>query len=100
PLFLTSMFLTPFLYHFSWLDHDLECLALVHRAVSVRYAVEVCDSIEHAARLNPAFEHVRQEFLDIRSYGCWPAAYGDVVEEGRLRGRNRFVLWDSDTAHR
>ena len=46
-------------------NHDLERLALVHRSVSVGHAVEVRDPIEDPARLNPAFEHVGQQFLDV-----------------------------------
>src|SRR5918911_2168373 len=54
PLFLISILFTPLLdalvsSYVSGLDHDLDRLALVHRAVAVRHAVKVRDPIEDTA---------------------------------------------------
>src|SRR5947209_12983818 len=63
------LFICPTLWspaHFnSELDHDLDRLALVHRAVAIRHTVKVRDPVDHAARLYPPFEHVGQYVLDI-----------------------------------
>jgi hypothetical protein len=39
-------------------DQDLDRLALVHRAVAVGDPLEVDDAVEHATRLDPAFDDV------------------------------------------
>ena len=64
-------------------DHDLDRLALVHRAVAVRHAVEVRRAVEDAAGLDPALEDVGQQLLDVRARGRRAAGDGDVVEERR-----------------
>src|SRR5215207_5729530 len=84
----------------SEVDHDLDRLALVHRAVAVGHAVEVGDAVEHAPRLYPAFEHVGQKLLDVRADGGRAARDDDVVEERRLRRRNLLVLRDADASDR
>src|ERR1051326_6303563 len=55
PFLLSSIFFTPS-FRFpvgaavSRLDHDFQCLALVHRTVAVGHAVEVRDAVEDAPR--------------------------------------------------
>jgi hypothetical protein len=80
------------------LDQDLDRLALVHRAIAVGHTVEVRDPVEDAAGLDPAFEDVRRQFLDVGAGGGRTAADRDVVEERRQRGRNRLLLGKADAA--
>src|SRR5205823_10572430 len=84
----------------SKLDHDLECLAFVHRAVAVGDLVEADDPVEDAARIDAAFEDIRQQLLDVGAHRRGAAAHADVVVEGRLRGRHGLVLGDANAADR
>src|SRR6476469_2493898 len=59
--------------------HDLDRLALVHRAVAVGNAIEIRDAIEDAAGRDRAFQHVWQQFVDIGAHGCRTAGDDDVV---------------------
>ena len=46
----------------SRLHHHLDRFTFVHGTIAVRHAVETDDAIEHAAGLDTAGKHVRQEF--------------------------------------
>src|SRR5436190_7251395 len=82
----------------SWLDHDLDCFPLVHRAIAVRHAREADDPVEDAAWFDPAVEDLREQYLDVGARRCGPAADGDVVVESRLRGGHRLALRNADAA--
>jgi hypothetical protein len=45
--------------------HHLDRLAVVHRAIAVGHAVKTDDAIEDAAGVDPPFEDVRQELVDV-----------------------------------
>src|SRR5262245_28964502 len=47
------------------LDQDFEGFPVAHGPVAVRPLVEAHDPIEDAAGLDPAFEDVRQQLLDV-----------------------------------
>src|SRR5206468_677749 len=66
-----------------WLgvDHHLERLSIGHRAITVRDAIEVDGAVQDLARLDPAFEDVRQELLDIGAGRRRSAADLDVAKE-------------------
>src|SRR4051794_31171449 len=81
-------------------DHDLEGLALVHRPVAVGHAVEADDAVEDAAGLDPAFENVRQQLLDVGADRGGAAAYRHVAVERLARRRHRLVLGNADAADR
>src|SRR5215210_279115 len=80
--------------------HYLDRLAIVHRPVAVGHPVEAHDTVEDAAGLDPALQHVRQELLYVGAHRRGPAAHGDVAEERRQRGGDRLVLGHADAADR
>src|SRR5260221_6606749 len=67
------------------LNQDFDCFAVVHRPVAVGYPVEVRDPFEDAARLDLAFEDVRQQRVV-----C--ANRQDDARAVCLRGTHRFGL--------
>src|SRR5439155_2170391 len=82
----------------SGLNHDLDRLASVHRAVAGGNLVEADDPIEDAAGLYPALEDVGKQLIDVRADRGGTAADRDVVVERRLRGRDRLVMGDTHAA--
>src|SRR5207237_7808567 len=48
--------------------------------------------------LDPAFEDVRQQLLDVRTRRGGTAGDGDIVEEARHPFRDRLLLGNSDAA--
>jgi hypothetical protein len=57
----------------SRLHHDLDRLPVGHRPIALGHLVEGHDPIEDSAGLDPAFEDVRQELLDVRAGRGGPA---------------------------
>lgn len=53
----------------SRLHLDFDRLALVHCTIACWNLVETDRAIENAVRLNPAFEYIREEFLDVGPNG-------------------------------
>src|SRR5207253_3973890 len=84
----------------SKLDHDLDRLAFLHRAITLGHLVDAHDPVEDPTGLDPAFEDVRQELLDVRAHRSGAAAHADVVVERGLRGGHRRVLRHSHSADR
>src|SRR4051812_48767870 len=80
------------------LDHDLDRLPIVHRAIAIRHAVEICHPVEHPTRLDSAFHHIRHQFLDVSAHRSRPAGNRDVLVEADVAGWNRVVLWNADAA--
>src|SRR3954468_4130272 len=78
-------------------NHDLDRLAVVHRAVPVRHVVEAARAVEYAAGLDPALEDVREQLLDVRARRRRAAGDADVLPE-RDVARDRVLLRDADAA--
>ena len=82
---------------FSEFDHHLDRCALIHRLISVRDSVQARHVIEHATRLDPAFEDAWQQLLDVRAHGCRAAGDGDVGVARWLRVGDRGLLGHADS---
>src|SRR5436190_17551 len=80
-------------------DLELQDLALVHRAVAVGDVLDRAGAVEDTTRLDPPFEHVRKQLLDVGAHGRWAAAHRRVLPE-RNAGRGRVVLRHADPADR
>ena len=77
-------------------DHDLDGLAIVHRAIAVGNAVEIRHAVEHAAGLDaPSSTSGRSSSMYART-GAGPPPIGDVLEECLQRPRDRLVLRHAD----
>src|SRR5437868_6418614 len=79
-------------------DEDFERLPVGHGAVAVRYLLEADGAVEHAAGLQPAVEHVGQEFLDVGAGWGDATGEGDVAHEHVEVHRDLRVLGGSDPA--
>src|SRR5215208_4765636 len=56
----------------SGLDEHLQGLAVGHGAVAVRHLVEADGAVEDPAGLDPALEHIGEQFLDVGRAGAAP----------------------------
>src|SRR4051794_7062086 len=83
---------------YSGLDEDLERGALVHRPVAVGGVLEEHGAVEDPAGLDPALQHVGQQFLDVGALRAGAAGEGDVAAEQVEAGRRLVVLRDADPA--
>src|SRR5882724_8234146 len=89
-----------FVNNISGRNHDLDGFPIVHCAVTVRNAVKINGTIEHATGFDTPRKNVRQEFLDISTHRSRPAADRDIVIKCWLRSGNRLLLRNADTPHR
>src|SRR5260221_14446786 len=81
------------------LDQDFYRFALIHRPVAIRHIVEAGDPIKDSPRLNPAFEDIRQQLLNVRAGRGRSAAHGEVVVECWLRCRDCLVVRHTNAAY-
>src|SRR3954451_20116088 len=81
---------------YSGLDEDLDGLAVGHRAVAVRDALNVDGAVEDATGFDLPVEDVGQQLIDVRAHRGRAPADGDVLEERRLRERDRVVVRHAD----
>jgi hypothetical protein len=51
-------------------DLELQDFAVIHRAVTVRHVFDRSGAVKDASGLDPAFEHVGQQLLDVGADGC------------------------------
>jgi hypothetical protein len=67
-------------------DLELEDFALVHQPVAVRHLVECPGAFEDASRLDPPFQHVREQFVDVGADRGGAAGDAGVLPEGDAVG--------------
>jgi hypothetical protein len=80
-------------------DLELQDFAVVHGAVAVRDVLDRAGAVEDTTRLDPPFEHVRQQLLDVGPHRRRAAAHRGVLPE-RYPRRGRVVLGHTDPADR
>ena len=51
-------------------DPELQDFTIVPRAVPVRHVLNRAHALEDTTRLDPTFQHIGQQLLDIRAHGC------------------------------
>ena len=78
------------------LDHHLNGLTVVHRAIAIGDAVDIRGAVEHESRLDPAFQYVGHEFVHVSTNRRRAAGDSDVGVERRLRIRDRRLLRNPD----
>src|SRR5260221_13761939 len=86
--------------HFLEFDDYLDRFACVHRTVAIRDLIEFTCPIENTTRFDPAFENIREQFLDVRTSRGRTSSDGYVAKERWLSRWHHFILRNPNASHR
>src|SRR4029079_14637657 len=89
-----------FTVHVSELDHHLDGLTVIHRAVAIGNAVDIRGAVDHESRYDSALQYVGHELVHVGTNRRRAAGNGDVGVERRMRIRDRRLLRNPNRPYR